>query len=98
MKRAAVPSILVVVVMLAVGVIAEAQPQAKVSKIGWLSARPASTSGWKICSNCKKTRLSLFVSYVSLIGGISNKPRRLRHQSDSDGIGASAGQVFCHHA
>ena len=45
MKRAAVPSILVVVVLLTVAVIAEAQ-QAKVTKIGWLGTRPASgTSG-----------------------------------------------------
>ena len=45
MKRAAVPSILVEVVLLTVAVIAEAQ-QAKVTKIGWLGTRPASgTSG-----------------------------------------------------
>jgi putative ABC transport system substrate-binding protein len=37
MKRAAVPSILVVVVLLAVGVIAEAQQPKKVSRIGYLS-------------------------------------------------------------
>jgi len=48
MKRAAVPSILVAVVLLAVAVIAEAQQQAKVSKIGWLSARPASNSGQEV--------------------------------------------------
>ena len=42
MRKAAVLSILFVVVLLDVAVIAEAQPQAKVSKIGWLSARPAS--------------------------------------------------------
>ena len=40
MKKAALPSILVVVVLLAVGVIAEAQQQAKVSKIGWLESVP----------------------------------------------------------
>jgi len=38
MKRAAVPSILVVVILLAVGVIAEAQQAKKVPRIGYLSA------------------------------------------------------------
>ena len=38
MKRAAVPSILVAVVLLAVGVIAEAQQPKKVPRIGYLSA------------------------------------------------------------
>ena len=42
MKRAAVPSILLAVVLLALGVIAEAQQPAKVPKIGWLGARSAS--------------------------------------------------------
>ena len=37
MKRAAVPSILVAVVLLALGVIAEAQEPKKVSRIGYLS-------------------------------------------------------------
>ena len=37
MKKAAVPSILVAVVLLAVAVIAEAQQPEKVGKIGWLS-------------------------------------------------------------
>ena len=37
MKQAAVPSILVAVVLLALGVIAQAQQPAKVAKIGWLS-------------------------------------------------------------
>ena len=37
MKRAAVPSILVAVVLLALGVTAEAQQPTKVGKIGWLS-------------------------------------------------------------
>jgi putative ABC transport system substrate-binding protein len=40
MKKAAVPSILIAVVLVAVEGIAEAQPQAKVSKIGWLGGRP----------------------------------------------------------
>ena len=45
MKRAAVPSILVVVVLLAVGVIAEAQQPKKVSRIGFLSmGNPTSES------------------------------------------------------
>ena len=45
MKRAAVPSILVAVVLLAVGVIAEAQQPKKVPRIGYLSAvDPASES------------------------------------------------------
>ena len=39
MKRAAVPSILVVVVLLAVAVIAEAQQPKKVPRIGYLSTR-----------------------------------------------------------
>ena len=37
MKKAAVPSILIAVVLLAVAVTAEAQQPAKVGKIGWLS-------------------------------------------------------------
>jgi putative tryptophan/tyrosine transport system substrate-binding protein len=45
MKKAAVPSILVVVVQLAVGVMAEAQQPTKVHRIGYLSSRdPASES------------------------------------------------------
>jgi hypothetical protein len=48
MKKAAVPSILIAVVLLDVAVIAEAQPQAKVFKIGWLSARAASNSGQEV--------------------------------------------------
>jgi hypothetical protein len=44
MKKAAVPLILVAVVLLALGVIAEAQQQAKVPKIGLLGARPATSS------------------------------------------------------
>ena len=48
MTKAAVPSILVAVVLLTLGVTAEAQPQAKVSKIGWLSARPGSNSGQEV--------------------------------------------------
>jgi putative tryptophan/tyrosine transport system substrate-binding protein len=41
-RKVGVLSILFVVALLDVAVIAEAQAQAKVSKIGWLSARPAS--------------------------------------------------------
>jgi putative tryptophan/tyrosine transport system substrate-binding protein len=45
MKRAAVPSILVVVVLLALGVLAEAQQQKKVPRIGYLSTNdPAGES------------------------------------------------------
>ena len=45
MKKAAVPSILVAVVLLALGVIAEAQQPKKVPRIGYLSASdPASDS------------------------------------------------------
>ncbi len=45
MKRAAVPSILVAVVLLALGVIAEAQQPKKVPRIGYLSSGdPASES------------------------------------------------------
>ena len=42
MKKAAVPSILVAVVLLAVAVIAEAQQPKKVPRIGYLSASDAS--------------------------------------------------------
>jgi putative ABC transport system substrate-binding protein len=44
MKRAAVPSILVVVVLLAVGLSAEAQQPAKVPRIGYLSSTDAATA------------------------------------------------------
>jgi putative ABC transport system substrate-binding protein len=44
MKKAAVPSILVVVVLLAVAVIAEAQQPKKTYRIGTLSGGSASTS------------------------------------------------------
>ena len=43
MKKAAVPSILVAVVLLAVGVIAEAQQPKKVPRIGYLSPVDAAT-------------------------------------------------------
>ena len=43
MKRAAVPSILVVVVLLAVAVIAEAQQAKKVPRIGYLSSPDAAS-------------------------------------------------------
>ena len=45
MKKAAVPSILVVVVLLAVAVIAEAQQTEKVPRIGFLDSSTASGSG-----------------------------------------------------
>jgi putative ABC transport system substrate-binding protein len=44
MRKASVLSILFVVVLLAVAVIAEAQSQGKVAKIGWLAVRPASAA------------------------------------------------------
>ena len=44
MKRAAVPSILIVVVLLAVGVIADAQQTGKVARIGFLDSSTASGS------------------------------------------------------
>jgi putative tryptophan/tyrosine transport system substrate-binding protein len=44
MKKAAVPSILVVVVLLAVGVIAEAQEPRKASRMGFLTTASAPTS------------------------------------------------------
>jgi putative tryptophan/tyrosine transport system substrate-binding protein len=44
MKRAAVPSIRVAVVLLALGAIADAQQQAKIPKIGYLSPAPATSS------------------------------------------------------
>jgi putative tryptophan/tyrosine transport system substrate-binding protein len=44
MKKAGLSSILIGVTLLTVAVIVEAQPQAKVSKIGWLSGRSASNS------------------------------------------------------
>ena len=43
MKKAAVPSILVVVILLAVGVTAEAQQPKKVFRIGYLSPVDAAT-------------------------------------------------------
>ena len=43
MKKAAVPSILVVLVLLALGVIAEAQQPAKIPRIGYLSNTDAAT-------------------------------------------------------
>jgi hypothetical protein len=47
MKKAAVPSILVAVVLLAVGVIAEAQQPKKVHRMGYLSnSDSAAGSGW----------------------------------------------------
>jgi len=49
MKRAAVPSILVAVVLLALGVIAEAQQPKKLPKIGFLSSGfgEGGSSGWR---------------------------------------------------
>src|SRR5882724_9035526 len=48
MKKAAVPSILLAVVLLALGVIAEAQPPKKVPRIGYLGAASPSASSERI--------------------------------------------------
>jgi putative tryptophan/tyrosine transport system substrate-binding protein len=48
MKRAAVPSILVAVVLLAVAVIAEAQQPKKVPRIGFLTASSASSQASRL--------------------------------------------------
>ena len=66
MKRAAVPSILVAVVLLAVTVIAEAQQPKKVQRIGYLSSSdPATDSnrsepfrGWSCSKRAKGPILS----------------------------------------
>src|SRR4029453_8411975 len=50
MKKAAVPSILVVVVMLALGVIAEAQQPTKVPRIGYLSGSSLSTDAARVAA------------------------------------------------
>ena len=50
MKKAAVPSMLVVVVLLAVAVIAEAQQPGKGPRIGFLSTRVKPTPTSPICS------------------------------------------------
>ena len=47
MKRAAVPSILVVVVLLALGVTAEAQQPTKIPRIGYLGGTPARTGAFR---------------------------------------------------
>jgi hypothetical protein len=44
MKRAAVPSILVVVILLAVAIIAEAQQPTKVHRIAYLTVAPLSAN------------------------------------------------------
>jgi putative ABC transport system substrate-binding protein len=48
MKRAVVPSILVVVVLLALGVTAEAQQPKKVPRIGFLTAASASSQASRL--------------------------------------------------
>ena len=48
MKRAAVPSILIAVILLAVAVIAEAQQTGKVPRIGFLGASSASVLAARI--------------------------------------------------
>jgi hypothetical protein len=51
MKKAAVSSILIAVVLLAVGVIAEAQQPKKVPRIGYLSTYDPNTQGGTTESN-----------------------------------------------
>src|SRR4030095_14520111 len=72
MKRAAVPSILFVVVQLAVAVIVEAQQPKKVPRIGYLSAlEPASESG-----RAEAIRLAMReLGYIER----QNKTTRYRH-------------------
>jgi ABC-type uncharacterized transport system substrate-binding protein len=55
MKRAAVPSILIAVVLLAVAVIAEAQQPGKVSRLGYLSNADAATDSTRV----ERIRLAL---------------------------------------
>jgi putative ABC transport system substrate-binding protein len=63
MKRAAVPSILVAVVLLAVGVIAEAQQPAKLPKVGFLGVRPDDS----------KTTFESFKRQLQTLGYIEGK-------------------------
>jgi len=63
-KRAAVPSILVVVVLLAVAVIAEAQQPTKIPRIGYLSGSPPSTA---------PARLKAFRQGLSELGYVEGK-------------------------
>ena len=57
MKKAAVPSILVAVILLAVGITAEAQQPEQVPRIGYLTGlplllgRPASRHSGKVCAS-----------------------------------------------
>src|SRR4030095_13029218 len=71
MKRGAVPSILVAVVLLALGVIAEAQQQAKIPKIGLFGARPATSS----------TGLELFRQEIRKLGYIEDKNIAFEYRS-----------------
>jgi putative tryptophan/tyrosine transport system substrate-binding protein len=64
MKRAAVPSILVAVVMLAVAVIADAQQPKKVHRIGYLSPRDAAT---------ESTRSEAFRAGLRVLGYIEGQ-------------------------
>ena len=66
MKRAAVPSILVVMMLLVVAAIAEAQQPGKVAKLGWLGGRsPGGPGGggggfgvrWLLSDTSKANRL-----------------------------------------
>src|SRR5437870_7245368 len=74
MKRAAVPSILVAVVLLALGVIAEAQQPKKVPRIGYLSSGdPASES-----ARSEGVRLSLReLGYIGWVQAVKNTTKRI---------------------
>jgi len=54
MKRAAVPSILVAVVLLAVGVIAEAQPQPKILRLAGSQPVPLQPAVGKFARTAKR--------------------------------------------
>ena len=79
MKKAAVPSILVAVVLLAVAVIAEAQQPKKVPRIGFLSAfssssdRSASKHSARACENWATSR-----DRTSSLSGDLRKERSIR--------------------
>jgi putative tryptophan/tyrosine transport system substrate-binding protein len=75
MRKAAVLSILNVVVLLAVAIIAEAQPQAKVPKIGWLSDRSASAPA---------PVLALFRRELRALGYVEAKNIAIEYRSAED--------------
>ncbi len=71
MKKAAVPSILVAVVLLAVAVIAEAQQTGKIFRIGFLDVSTASGSA---------VRLEAFRQELSKLGWIEGKNITIEYQ------------------